>query len=112
MEVAGACFTIKMVVSVVLGGVLGLIMYLYSVLVLHPRRIQEKLRKQGIRGPSPSFLIGNIAEMKKIQLLQAPSTKNQLPLSHDWPSSVFPYIQQWRIEYGNLSLSLALSLSS
>ncbi|WKA05295.1 hypothetical protein VitviT2T_023270 [Vitis vinifera] len=102
MEAAGLGLTTKMVVSVVLGGVLGLIVYLYGVLVLHPRRLQSKLRRQGIRGPSPSLLIGNIAEMKKIQLQAPPSTatEHHLPLSHDWPSTVFPYIRQWRIKYG------------
>ena len=110
MEAAGLGLTTKMVVSVVLGGVLGLIVYLYGVLVLHPRRLQSKLRRQGIRGPSPSLLIGNIAEMKKIQLQAPPSTatEHHLPLSHDWPSTVFPYIRQWRIKYGTLSLSFIL----
>lgn len=106
METGGVSSSTKMVVTVVLGGVLGLIMYLYSVLVLHPRRLLSKLRRQGIRGPSPSLLIGNIAEMKKIQLQAASSSSTEchLPLSHDWPATVFPYIQQWRVEYGTLSL--------
>ncbi|RVW95239.1 Cytochrome P450 714C2 [Vitis vinifera] len=67
MEAAGLGLT-RIIVSAVLGGVLGLFIYLYTTLFLQPRRLQSKLRRQGIRGPPPSFLFGNIAEMKKIQL--------------------------------------------
>ena len=57
------------------------------------------LQKQGINGPSPSFLLGNIPDMKRIKLkVQAAATtttpkenhNNVVPIVHDWPSTNFP----------------------
>ena len=65
------------VVSVALGGVVGLFLHIYKALVLNPRRLRSKLVKQGIRGPPPSLLFGNVSEVKRIQL------QNQF---HTWTS--------------------------
>ncbi|KAJ9680492.1 hypothetical protein PVL29_019730 [Vitis rotundifolia] len=100
MEAAGLGLT-RIIVSAVLGGVLGLFIYLYTTLFLQPRRLQSKLRRQGIRGPPPSFLFGNIAEMKKIQLhAHSTATKDHDSIAHDWPFTLFPYIHQWKNQYG------------
>lgn len=110
--------TSKVLLTVVLGGFIGLLIHLYNVLMLKPERLRLKLRRQGIKGPSPSLFVGNIPQMKKMQL-QLQSTTNHrqsVALSHDWASTVFPYFHQWRIEYGTLfvlyySISSPLSLS-
>ncbi|KAM7486408.1 hypothetical protein LguiA_002417 [Lonicera macranthoides] len=103
----------KMVVTVVFGGFVVLFLHLYNVLILKSKRIRLKLVNQGINGPSPSnFLFGNIPEIKKInqELRSVPKAQSNggYQISHDWPSSVFPHIFQWRKEYGTLSLSLHL----
>ena len=100
----GQVLTEKMIVSVVLGGVVGLFIYLYNTLILKPKRLQLRLGKQGIRGPSPSFLVGNIPQIKRIQTQKAHSTTpKHVPIAHDWYCTLFPYIEQWRNQYGNLS---------
>ncbi|KAK9273369.1 hypothetical protein L1049_018179 [Liquidambar formosana] len=59
--------TAQILLSVVLGGLLVVLVYVYNLLVLKPNGLRSKLRRQGIRGPFPSFLLGNIPEMKRIQ---------------------------------------------
>ncbi|KAJ0112772.1 hypothetical protein Patl1_00058 [Pistacia atlantica] len=96
----------KMILSVVVGGLVGLFLYLYNVMLLKPKILRSKLTKQGIRGPSPSFLLGNIPEMKKIQLqvISEQQNKAALSLAHNWPSTVFPFFEKWTDEYGPMFL--------
>ncbi|XP_030925579.1 cytochrome P450 714A1-like isoform X1 [Quercus lobata] len=58
------------------------------------------LWRQGIRGPQPSFPYGNISEMQKIQSSMINNTSDGQPVSENWTHSLFPYLQQWRQEYG------------
>ncbi|KAF8364681.1 hypothetical protein HHK36_033361 [Tetracentron sinense] len=78
--------------------------YLYSILLLKPKRLREKLRRQGITGPPPSFLYGNLPEMRKIQssVTKAPNDHEAEILEHDYTSTLFPYFEQWRKEYGSV----------
>lgn len=97
----------KILLTVVLGGFIGVLVHLYNVLLLKPEKLRSELRRQGIKGPSPSPILGNIPQMNKIQL-QNQSVANHgenINLSHDWASTLFPYFEQWRIEYGNLFCS-------
>ncbi|GAV71499.1 p450 domain-containing protein [Cephalotus follicularis] len=91
----------KIVVSVVLGGLVGLIFHLYNVLWLRQERSRSKLQKQGITGPPPSFLLGNIPEMTRIKLQVAPRDEQNVGfIAHEWFSTVFPHIIKWQNEYG------------
>ena len=75
------------VVSVALGGVVGLFLHIYKALVLNPRRLRSKLVKQGIKGPPPSLLFGNVSEVKRIQLPRTYTTMSGFPFSfHTWTS--------------------------
>ncbi|XVE76812.1 hypothetical protein DITRI_Ditri13aG0010200 [Diplodiscus trichospermus] len=58
-------------------------------------------KNQGIKGPSPLLLLGNILDIKKIES-RARSLDDQpnVQLDHAWPLKAFPHIEQWRIEYG------------
>ncbi|KAK7837283.1 cytochrome p450 714a1 [Quercus suber] len=67
---------------------------------LKPRQIQSMLWRQGIRGPQPSFPYGNISEIQKIQSSMINNTSDGQPVSENWTHSLFPYLQQWRQEYG------------
>ena len=104
----------KITVSVVTGGFIVLLMQLYNLLVLKPKLLRAILQRQGIRGPSPSFFFGNIPEMKRIQLQVHATPKTTATkecdhpdaIAHDWPSTIFPHLEQWRNEYGT---SLAIS---
>ncbi|KAK4414305.1 cytochrome [Sesamum alatum] len=93
----------EMVFSLVLGGFLLLVLRFCDALLLKPRRLRSRLGKQGIRGPEPSFLYGNIAEMKRIIEAQRPLVEKSAAseeLVHAWPAIVFPHLEQWRQEYG------------
>ncbi|KAM3733397.1 hypothetical protein ACB098_11G132600 [Castanea mollissima] len=102
----------KITVSVVIGGFIVLLMQLYNLLVLKPKLLRAKLQRQGIRGPSPSFFFGNIPEMKRIQLQVHSTPKTTATneydhpdaVAHDWPSTLFPHLEQWRNKYGQIFL--------
>ena len=96
-------------IQVVLGMVLVLLMHVFNVLALRSRSPRGKLHRQGIHGPSPHFYFGNIPEMKTLllQVQSAPTTqvkdKDQHgSLSHKWPFTLFPHIQKWINQYGQL----------
>ncbi|XP_042475822.1 cytochrome P450 714C2-like [Macadamia integrifolia] len=82
--------------------------YMYIIAWVKPERLREKLRRQGIRGPPPSFFLGNVPEMKKIQSLVASSNSiskdvriiNGDIAAHDYTSTLFPYFEHWKKQYG------------
>ncbi|XP_057979700.1 cytochrome P450 714C2-like [Malania oleifera] len=99
----------KVILTVVVCGLVGLGLHLYHLLWLNPRLLRRNLRRQGIGGPSPSFLVGNIPDIKRLHLQAnlkssssppADSTHEKHHLAHDWPTRLFPYIQHWQKEYG------------
>ncbi|KAL4597815.1 hypothetical protein ACB092_11G016100 [Castanea dentata] len=102
----------KITVSVVIGGFIVLLMQLYNLLVLKPKLLRAKLQRQGIRGPSPSFFFGNIPDMKRLQLQVHSTPKTTATkecdrpdaITHYWPSTLFPHLEQWRNEYGPIFL--------
>lgn len=113
---AEAAVAAKVIVSVLLGGFLVLFLYLCELVLLRPRGLRSKLGKQGIRGPPPSFLLGNLSAIKRLQSKgHSTATKTADPtklhhdgdvasIDHEWHSKIFPYIEQWRNEYGRFTL--------
>lgn len=74
--------------------------------MVEPNKIRLMLVKQGIRGPSPSFLLGNISEIRRIQIDEASRAANDTKsekISHSWSPSVFAYLHQYINQYGNVS---------
>ncbi|KAI4355959.1 hypothetical protein L6164_000015 [Bauhinia variegata] len=69
---------------------------------LEPRRIRSVLEKQGIKGPKPSFLFGNISEMSSIQVQShSDLDESASSLSSDhWLQSLFPFFQTWKKNHG------------
>ncbi|KAK0579239.1 hypothetical protein LWI29_023276 [Acer saccharum] len=103
--------------AVLLIGFVEVLVSLYKRLVVKPERLREMLRKQGISGPPPTLLLGNIREIKKAQALskiKAPliSTINDddepaaaattTSISHHVDASLFPFFEQWRKQYGEV----------
>jgi hypothetical protein len=79
--------------------------YLYTTLWLRPERLRQKLRSQGVRGPKPSFLFGNIPEMRRIQKIATSDQEQESGRSTDRFSSnfvatLFPYLLHWSRVYG------------
>lgn len=102
---------VKLILSVVLGGILGLLFHLYNGVLLKPKKLRLKLQNQGINGPYPSFLYGNIHEMRRIQLQASSSAANsttkddnKAAIAHDWFPTLFPHLEKWRNEYGSVFL--------
>ncbi|XWS08404.1 hypothetical protein CRYUN_Cryun41cG0077200 [Craigia yunnanensis] len=94
-------FTPKVISSLALMGVVCFLVHLYNTMWFKSERLRRKLWMQGIRGPSPSFIYGNLPEMQKIQLKAVrPIPNNAEIVAHDYTSSLFPYFVQWRKEYG------------
>jgi hypothetical protein len=64
-----------------------------------PIQVQKKLKRNGFGGPTPSFPLGNIKEMKRknsnIQSLVASSNP-----TNDIHSQVFPYFSSWTKSHG------------
>lgn len=77
-----------------------LLHYLYGFLWLKPERMREKLRKQGMRGPPPSLLLGNIIEMKRIQMEEKGLIGSSANVMVDYSVALFPYFKKWRNEFG------------
>jgi hypothetical protein len=80
---------------------------LYTILWLRPERLRQKLRSQGVKGPKPSFLFGNIPEMRRIQKLATSDREQEAWRSTDRFSSnfvatLFPYLIHWSRVYGML----------
>ncbi|XP_042375098.1 cytochrome P450 714C2-like isoform X2 [Zingiber officinale] len=58
---------VEALLTVFVTGITGLALwYSYFILWIRPQRLRDKLRSQGIHGPPPSFLHGNIPEMRSI----------------------------------------------
>lgn len=108
----------KIILTVLVGGFLFLFFYLYELLILRPEGLRSKLQIQGIKGPPPSFLLGNVLALKRLQnKVQSTATKTTDPqdevhheasICHQWPSRIFPHIEEWRNEYGMFGVLLCL----
>ncbi|KAJ0985344.1 hypothetical protein J5N97_003700 [Dioscorea zingiberensis] len=76
----------------------GLVLYFYNAAWLRPKRIVKELRKQGINGPKPSFLAGNVPEMGRI--MASKKAREDFAFTEDYAKVLFPYLLKWRKEYG------------
>ncbi|KAF5462424.1 hypothetical protein F2P56_018430 [Juglans regia] len=92
---------LRMIFWVAVLGVAAFFFHLYNTVWVKSKRIRKKLGIQGIKGPPPSFFSGNLSEMQKIQsqATKAPNHADQI-VAHDYTSTLFPYFEQWRKEYG------------
>nr|URS64329.1 cytochrome P450 714C2 [Wurfbainia villosa] len=90
--------------AVFVTGIVGFALwYSYFILWIRPQRLREKLRSQGIHGPPPSFLHGNILEMRRIlheQKLNRAQVEGSVSVTADYSSSLFPYLSYWTKKYG------------
>ncbi|BAT12443.1 Os11g0119700 [Oryza sativa Japonica Group] len=82
--------------------------YVYIILWLRPERLRQKLRSQGVRGPKPYFLFGNIPEMRRIQQLAKSAHEQEAGstdmFSSNYVATLFPYFLHWSRVYGSIYL--------
>uniref|UniRef100_A0A2N9FED0 Cytochrome P450 n=1 Tax=Fagus sylvatica TaxID=28930 RepID=A0A2N9FED0_FAGSY len=83
-------------------GVFGLFFRLYNALVRKPERLRSMLRKQGISGPKPAFLLGNIKEIKKAQSNTEKVVTIGAPALHKCAAALFPFFEEWRKQFGEI----------
>jgi hypothetical protein len=91
----------KIIITIALLGLVSALMKMCEALILKPKRLRSILRKQGIRGPPPSFLLGNIGDMKKSSASKAHQQKGEQAITHNCSSAFFPFFDEWRKSYGN-----------
>lgn len=88
---------------IVVVGIIGMGYHAYGGAVVEQWRMPRYLRKQGVKGPPRSIFNGNVSEMKKIQSETKHYSGDNI-ISHDYSSSIFPYFEHWRKQYGLLSI--------
>ena len=72
---------------------------------LTPRRIKKIMENQGVRGPKPRFLVGNIMDMAA--LVSKSTSTDMDSISHDTVGRLLPHFVAWSKQYGtNLFLFL------
>ncbi|CAL5387092.1 unnamed protein product [Camellia sinensis] len=76
------------------------ILYLFNRFWVRPQRLRSKLRTQGLRGPSPSFLLGNTPDFIKFQPKDIKALTEDGEVAHDWARFTFPLFDHWTKEYG------------
>ncbi|KAM3685228.1 hypothetical protein ACJW31_11G102100 [Castanea mollissima] len=59
-----------------------------------------KARDQ-IRGPPPSFLLGNIIDMKMMKSNSSKTPRGEQAITHSCSSALFPFFELWSKEYGS-----------
>lgn len=99
-EVMEFHFLTKAFFSGALVGVLGLVFHLYNTLVAKPETLRSALKRQGVSGPRPTLLLGNILEIKKARDSAAKASTNGAPASHNCGATLLPFFDNWRKQYG------------
>ncbi|XP_077240240.1 cytokinin hydroxylase-like [Tasmannia lanceolata] len=99
MEFIQSLQTLSLAITALL--LFGSSILLYA-LWFSPLQAYRRIRRNGFTGPTPSFPLGNINEMKKQKKAPFDSTQSSLDISHDIHSTVSPYFAQWRSLYGKV----------
>ncbi|VVB17256.1 unnamed protein product [Arabis nemorensis] len=85
--------------------VLGLGFWVYGKAIAELWRVRRRLAVQGVKGPPPSLFCGNVPEMQRIQSQTTINSKQYSGdniIAHDYTSSLFPYLDHWRKQYGRV----------
>ena len=67
---------------------------------LTPRRITKIMERQGVVGPKPRFLVGNILDTAS--LVAKSTSKDMDSINHDIVGRLLPHFLAWSKNYGNL----------
>ncbi|PKA51839.1 Cytochrome P450 714C2 [Apostasia shenzhenica] len=92
--------------SLLVGGFLILLLFLCQTLSLGPKKQRATLGRQGIRGPPPSLIYGNIPDMRRI-VKESKARRSivtggacSAQFTSNYALSLFPYFDHWRKIYG------------
>ncbi|KAH6836100.1 hypothetical protein C2S53_015838 [Perilla frutescens var. hirtella] len=94
---------VQIIASLAVAVVVGLTLRLYSAVVATPRRLRHVLKQQGVGGPPPAFLLGNIMEIKNSQVISAAAATTGPPDSDNCGANcVASVFDEWRRQYGDI----------
>lgn len=95
---------LQIIISFSLASILALFFKLYRASLAAPRRLRLVLNQQGVGGPPPSFLLGNIFDIKNSRTsaaaVAAVAAAAGSPASHDCGAVIFSVFNEWRRQYG------------
>nr|WIL07239.1 cytochrome P450 family 714 subfamily E polypeptide 2 [Ipomoea batatas]GMD25242.1 cytochrome P450 714C2-like [Ipomoea batatas] len=86
-------------------GVVALFLRLYNALVAKPEKLRCILRKQGISGPPPTVVLGNVLEIKKYRSANSkiPAVVcGGVPKEHNCARHLFGFFEPWQDKYGEV----------
>lgn len=93
-----AGIVVQALVVVVVLITVGTVSKFLKIYVWEPRRIRRFMEKQGVKGPPPSFMVGNL---RAIANLQKEATANDMEcLSHDIVDRLLPHYVKYSKSYG------------
>ncbi|OWM64438.1 cytokinin hydroxylase-like [Punica granatum] len=96
MDAVGAALTAILVIF--LTWFLGVAYVTISCYWLTPRRIKKVMERQGVRGPSPQFLLGNIPDMAS--LVSKSTSCGMDSIRHDIVDRLLPHYVLWSKQFG------------
>lgn len=84
-------------------GALRLLFLIYNIVVAQPRKLHSALSRQGLSGPPPALLLGNILDMKRSRDAAAKVAPVPGPPSvHNCGAALLPFFDEWRERYGTI----------
>jgi cytokinin trans-hydroxylase len=90
------------VLTILCGVCLSLLMKIahdtLSCYFLNPRRIKKIMERQGVRGPKPRPLKGNILDMAS--LVSKTTSQDMNSINHDIVGRLLPHYVAWSKQYG------------
>ncbi|KAL5569542.1 hypothetical protein UlMin_026117 [Ulmus minor] len=92
---------VRIIVTLGFVGFIKILVKICNSLILKPLLLSSKLRKQGIRGPPASILLGNSRDLKdQPEVLPNSPPQGDQPIIHSYSSSIFPSFTRWTKQYG------------
>ncbi|XP_042060869.1 cytochrome P450 714C2-like [Salvia splendens] len=93
----------SLLASAVAVGALRLLFLIYNIVVAQPRKLRSALSRQGLTGPPPALLLGNILDMKRgrdaaAKVAPVPGP----PSAHNCGAALLPFFDEWRERYGEV----------
>eukprot|EP01018_Ginkgo_biloba_P028557 Gb_04119 [translate_table: standard] len=96
-------FSAKVVCTIASIFITGLLLEIANVFWLRLAKLRRMMHRQGVGGPPPRFIVGNLADMKKMkQLTETMDLEKDgcMNISHDFVPRIFPYYHHWTKTYG------------
>ena len=98
-SVASYMFTVEFLCTILCLFLAYKLLAFLNVYLWIPCRIKHLMEKQGVRGPSPQFLLGNLPERTRMR--EREMQHDMHAISHDIVGRLMPDYVQWSETYGS-----------